>query len=59
MHGGSAIRMAMELDKMRDAAAGAHDYGNVPILCIDPWSGDLNMWLNRVVWEHLDPKSGR
>ena len=43
--------MAMELDKR-----GLRD---VPILCIDPWSGDLNMWLNRVVWEHLDPRQGR
>lgn len=43
--------MAMELDKM--------GLGEVPIICIDPWSGDLNMWLNRVVWEHLDPQSGR
>merc|ERR1712093_301533 len=51
MHGGSAIRMAMELDK-----AGQHD---VPILCIDPWTGDLNMWLNRVVWEHLNVHDGR
>mmetsp|Transcript_59680 Transcript_59680/g.129253 ORF Transcript_59680/g.129253 Transcript_59680/m.129253 type:complete len:309 (+) Transcript_59680:91-1017(+) len=51
MHGGSAIRMAMELDER-----GLHD---VPILCIDPWTGDLNMWLNRVVWEHLGVRDGR
>jgi cephalosporin hydroxylase len=51
MHGGSAIRMAMELDKR-----GLRD---VPILCIDPWTGDLNMWLNRIVWEHLDVRDGR
>merc|ERR1719287_168312 len=51
MHGGSAIRMAMELDK-----AGLHE---VPILCIDPWTGDLNMWLNRIVWDMLDPHDGR
>eukprot|EP00397_Hematodinium_sp_SG-2012_P048253 GEMP01055210.1.p1 GENE.GEMP01055210.1~~GEMP01055210.1.p1 ORF type:complete len:265 (+),score=48.67 GEMP01055210.1:598-1392(+) len=51
MHGGSAIRMATELDK--------HGLREVPILCIDPWTGDLNMWLNRVVWEHLDPRDGR
>jgi len=51
MHGGSAIRMAIELDKR-----GLRD---VPILCIDPWTGDLNMWLNRVVWEHLNVKDGR
>lgn len=51
MHGGSAIRMAMELDKR-----GMHD---VPILCIDPWTGDLNMWLNRIVWDHLDVRDGR
>merc|ERR1719221_2378696 len=46
MHGGSAIKMAMELDK--------RGLTEVPILCIDPWTGDLNMWLNHVVWEHLD-----
>jgi len=51
MHGGSAIRMAMELDK--------HGYKEVPYLCIDPWTGDLNMWLNRIVWEHLDVRDGR
>ena len=26
-----------------------HDLDDVPILCIDPWTGDQNMWLNRVV----------
>lgn len=51
MHGGSAIRMSMELDKK--------GYKEVPILCIDPWTGDLNMWLNRIVWEHLDVRHGR
>lgn len=51
MHGGSAIRMAIELDK--------RGLREVPILCIDPWTGDLNMWLNRVVWEHLDIRHGR
>jgi hypothetical protein len=51
MHGGSAIRMAMELDK--------RNLKNVPILCIDPWTGDLNMWLNRIVWDMLDPHDGR
>eukprot|EP00401_Gymnodinium_catenatum_P077468 CAMPEP_0117482412 /NCGR_PEP_ID=MMETSP0784-20121206/13404_1 /TAXON_ID=39447 /ORGANISM="" /LENGTH=335 /DNA_ID=CAMNT_0005276903 /DNA_START=138 /DNA_END=1145 /DNA_ORIENTATION=+ len=51
MHGGSAIRMAIELDKR-----GLRD---VPILCIDPWTGDLNMWLNRVVWDHLNIHDGR
>merc|ERR1719162_382559 len=51
MHGGSAIKMAMELDK--------HGLKDVPILCIDPWTGDLNMWLNRIVWEHLDVRDGR
>merc|ERR1719158_1030662 len=51
MHGGSAIRMSMELDK--------HGLTEVPILCIDPWTGDLNMWLNRIVWEHLDVRDGR
>merc|ERR1719230_1598380 len=51
MHGGSAIRMAMELDK--------RGLTEVPILCIDPWTGDLNMWLNRIVWEHLDVRHGR
>merc|ERR550537_466050 len=43
--------MASELDKR-----GLRD---VPILCIDPWTGDLNMWLNRVVWEHLGVRDGR
>merc|ERR550514_1225638 len=51
MHGGSAIRMAMELDK-----AGLT---TVPILCVDPWTGDTNMWLNRIVWEHLGVRDGR
>eukprot|EP00928_Gymnodinium_smaydae_P000047 TRINITY_DN1001_c1_g4_i1.p1 TRINITY_DN1001_c1_g4~~TRINITY_DN1001_c1_g4_i1.p1 ORF type:complete len:371 (+),score=74.91 TRINITY_DN1001_c1_g4_i1:119-1231(+) len=51
MHGGSAIRMATELDK--------HGLKDVPLLCIDPWTGDLNMWLNRVVWEHLGVRNGR
>lgn len=51
MHGGSAIRMSMELDK--------HGYKDVPYLCIDPWTGDLNMWLNRIVWDHLDVRDGR
>lgn len=51
MHGGSAIRMAMELDK--------RGYKEVPMLCIDPWTGDLNMWLNKIVWEHLDVRHGR
>ncbi|CAF1120572.1 unnamed protein product [Adineta steineri] len=23
------------------------------LLCIDTWLGDLNMWVNKVVWEHL------
>jgi len=51
MNGGSAIRMALELDK--------RGLRTVPILCIDPWTGDLNMWLNGVVWDHLGPIGGR
>jgi len=43
--------MAMQLDKF--------GLKEVPILCVDPFSGDLNMWLNRVVWEHLDVRDGR
>ena len=38
LHGHSAFTMAGILDEMT--------YYDVPILCIDPWTGDTNMWLN-------------
>ncbi|CAF0988806.1 unnamed protein product [Adineta steineri] len=28
-------------------------YSGSFILCIDTWLGDLNMWVNKVVWKHL------
>jgi hypothetical protein len=31
----------------------------VPFLCIDTWLGDLNMWLNKAVWNFLDVRWGR
>lgn len=46
--GMSAIRWAQELDRL-----GLPD---VPILCVDPFTGDLNTWLNKkkAVWSQLD-----
>jgi cephalosporin hydroxylase len=51
MHGGSSIKIAMELDKR-----GRND---VPILCIDTFSGDLNNWLNRDLWQYVNVRDGR
>ncbi|CAF1518183.1 unnamed protein product [Rotaria sp. Silwood1] len=28
-------------------------YPRAFLLCIDTWLGDLNMWVNKVVWKHL------
>lgn len=38
LHGHSAVQMATVLDKL--------DLTAVPILCIDPFTGDTNMWAN-------------
>jgi hypothetical protein len=32
---------------------------DVAFLCIDTWLGDLNMWLNKAVWDFLDVRNGR
>jgi hypothetical protein len=29
------------------------------ILCIDTWLGDMNMWINKEVYEYLSPVNGR
>lgn len=39
LHGHSAIQMATVLDKLR--------FCDVPILCIDPFTGDTNMWASK------------
>ena len=41
LHGHSSFTMAGVLDEW--------NYNTVPILCIDPWTGDTNMWLNTEV----------
>lgn len=38
-HGHSAITIATVLDMM--------GHPEVPVLCVDPWTGDANTWLNR------------
>lgn len=42
-HGHSAILQAEVLDK--------HGLANVPLLCVDPWTGDLGMLLYREDWD--------
>jgi len=51
--GMSAIRWAQELDR--------RNLTEVPILCVDPFTGDLNMWLNKEkpVWKLLDVQHAR
>lgn len=51
--GMSAIRWAQELDH--------RNLTKVPILCVDPFTGDLNMWLNKEkpVWKLLDVQHAR
>lgn len=51
--GMSAIRWAQELDR--------RNLTEVPILCVDPFTGDLNMWLNKEkpVWKMLDVQHAR
>jgi len=50
-HGGSAIFMAEFLDR--------HGARKIPILCVDPFTGDLNVWLNHHVWDHMGLTAGR
>ncbi|CAF1524963.1 unnamed protein product [Adineta ricciae] len=42
--GNSAIRMGSILKQ---------SYPDSFLLCIDTWLGDLSMWINKVVWNHL------
>merc|ERR1719263_117839 len=43
-HGHSAVVQAAVLDQ--------HNYADVPLLCIDPFTGDLGMLLYRDDWDH-------
>lgn len=50
-HGGSSLYMAKVFDDLGGKA--------VPILCVDPFTGDLNMWLNKNGWDFLHMHAGR